>query len=180
MRSTESATLIKIILRGLASALSQKAVPSCSSFSLSLTLLHWLAAKLPIGSAVTHRVHLIKYLTTHSHTHRESQQHTLTCCVVSHNKRQLLLTQLESCFDAWHRQTPQATLYIHVYLCVYACLCVCLCTALHSYICIQHFGKQCKTNNSRRHVSDKQSLIWKREQKERSWQRIYYEIRITV
>lgn len=165
MRSTESATLIKIILRGLASALSQKAVPSCSSFSLSHSLLHWLAAKLPIGSAVTHRVHLIKYLTTHSHTHRESQQHTLTCCVVSDNKRQLLLTQLESCFDAWHRQTPQATLYIHVYLCVF--LCVFVCTALHSYICIQHFGKQCKTNNSRRHVSDKQSLIWKREERNR-------------
>lgn len=147
MRSTESATLIKIILRGLASALSQKAVPSCSFFSLSHSLLHWLAAKLPIGSAVTHRVHLIKYLTTHSHTYRVTQQHTLTCCVVSHNKRQLLLTQLESCFDAWHRQTPQATLYIHVYLCIYEYIChsVCVCVLP----CIHIFVYSTLANNAK-------------------------------
>lgn len=127
MPTTESATLIKIILRGLASALSQKAVPSCSSFSLSPAsrscskAANWQRSHAPCAfDKVPNNV------LTHTHPHTERHTNTLSraascgitrgnCCW--HSSRAVLMP------DTNRRRRLR---YMYVYICVYVCLCMCV------------------------------------------------------
>lgn len=129
MPNTESATLIKIILRGLASALSQKAVPSCSSFSLSPAsrscskAANWQRSHAPCAfDKVPNNV------LTHTHIQRR-YTNTLSraascgitrgnCCW--HNSRAVLMPDT-------NRRRRLRYICICVYTFIYICVCLCVC-----------------------------------------------------